>query len=96
MWLDILLVLISWLIGAGFFLLASWVIQWVMRKILRFEIKFSGGVILLVIISIIEPFVWHTGIDRTLTWDWQHVINSTLPSLVFAILLLWWIDRGDD
>lgn len=95
MWLDILS-FIAWFIGAAIFLAVSGVITWVLRRALRFDIKFKGEILLLTVIALLEPFVWHTGIDRTFSWDWQHVLSSTLPSFVVALLLLWWINKGKE
>lgn len=96
LWLDILILFVVWFMGAALVLALSGVIAWVLRKALRFDIKFKGEVLLLVTISAFEPFVWHTGIDGTYAWDWQHVLINTLPSLVLALLLLWWINKGKE
>jgi hypothetical protein len=96
MWLDVLFLFVAWFIGAAIFLAVIGIIAWVLRKALRFDIKFKGEVFLLALLAIIEPFVWHTGIDRTFAWDWQHVFGNTLPSIIVALLLLWWINKGKE
>ena len=45
MWLDALFLFVAWFIGAAIFLALSGVIAWVLRKALRFDIKFKGEVI---------------------------------------------------
>jgi hypothetical protein len=96
MWLDMLYLFVGWIIGAGIFLAVSFAIVWIVRRALRLNIKFKGEVFLLAMLALIEPFVWHTGIDRTFAWDWQHVLSSTLPSFIVALLLLWWINKGSE
>ena len=96
LWLDLLLTVAAWFIGAAILLGVGGIIGWVLRKFVHFDIELKGKVLLLAILALIEPFVWHTGIDRTFSWDWQHVVNSTLPSFIFAVLLMWWINKGEE
>ena len=56
MWLDALFLFVAWFIGAAIFLALSGIIVWVLRKALRFDIKFKGEVILLALLAIMEPF----------------------------------------
>jgi hypothetical protein len=94
--LDFVFIAAAWFIGAGIFLAVSWAVGWILRKTLRLDFGFRGEALILAALAVIEPFVWHTGIDRTFAWDWAHVINNTVPSFVVALLLLWWINSGEE
>lgn len=93
--LDFVFTAVAWFIGAGIFLAVSWAVGWLLTKMLRLQFGFRGEALILASLAVIEPFLWHTGRDRTFAWDWAHVISNTVPSLVVALLLLWWINSAE-
>ena len=94
--LDFAFIAVAWFIGAGILLAVGWAVGWILKKTLSLGFGFKGEALILSSIAVIEPFVWHTGIDRTVDWDWAHVISNTVPSFVVALLLLWWINSGEE
>jgi hypothetical protein len=94
--LGLAFLFISWLIGAGIFVAIGWIIGFVAGKIFKKEFGFRFDAIVLLVIGAVEPFIWHTGIDRTFAFDLTHFLSSTLPSLIVAILLTRWINAGKD
>ena len=94
--LDFAFIAVIWFIGAGIFLAVGWVLGWLLKKVLRLNIDTRGDVLILAALAVIEPFLWHTGIDGKFAVDWTHVINNTVPSFILAIFLLWWINRGEE
>ena len=92
--LDLLFMVAGWFIGAAILLLISGVLCWILKKIFHLTFGFKREALMLAAIAVIEPFIYNYGDDRTLTWDWTHFILQTAPSLVFALLLLKWINNG--
>nr|WP_316653547.1 hypothetical protein [uncultured Gellertiella sp.] len=94
--LGLAFLLISWFIGAGIFVAIGWFVGFVTGKIFKKEFGFRFDVVVLLLIAAVEPFIWHTGIDRTFSFDLSHVLSSTIPSLIVAVLLTRWINAGKD
>jgi len=94
MWLVI--TIFAWFVGATIYSLASGLIVWLVKKLLSFHISFKGEIALLATLVIFEPFLVSYTIDETFTFDWSHFINYNLPQFVLAVLMLRWINRGEE
>ena len=94
MWLVMMIV--AWFVGATIYSLASGLIVWLVTKLLSFHVSFKGEVALLATLVVFEPFLVSYTVDKTFTFDWSHFINYNFPQFVLAVLMLRWINRGEE
>ena len=94
MWLVMMIV--AWFVGATIYSLASGLIVWLVKKLLSFHISFKGEIALLATLVVFEPFLVSYTIDETFTFDWSHFFSYNLPQFVLAVLILRWINRGEE
>ena len=94
MWL--VMTIVAWFVGATIFSLTSGLIVWLVKKLLSFHVSFKGEIALLATLAVFEIFLVSYTIDKTFTFDWSHFITYNLPQFVLAVLMLRWINRGEE
>ena len=94
--LDFGILALTWIMAGAILLLFSSAMLWTFKKVTKKTTTFATEAIVLFVITLLEPFVAQSGIDGTFGWNLDRFIYNNLPALAVALVMLWWINKGDD
>ena len=94
--LDILIWSVVWLLGGALLAAVTWGISWLLSKVSKRTQNFKWDSGILIVLLIVEIPISQYGADRTFGFSGAHILETSIPSGLVALALLWWINRGAD